>query len=139
MKKTLHTYFKKRDIYSFVLLFGSFAKGAAHLNSDVDIGVWFKNDIDLIELGYDQAKLESLLQKPIQLVALNDIYKKDPLFAFEVLAAHQPILIEDEKKYLEFKRYSQLYYLDHVPLIEANRKHLKKRIEKGMIGERNHA
>jgi len=72
-------------------------------------------------------------------VALNDLYKKDPLFAFEVLASHVPVVVEDKKLYDDFKREAQLYYLDHLPLIEQNRKALRKRIESGRVGERNYA
>jgi hypothetical protein len=90
-------------------------------------------------LGYDTAELESLLGKKVDVVALNDIYKKDSLFAFNILENHTVMLLNDEKKYIDFKTSAQLYYLDRKELIEMNHKALKKRIETNTIGERNFA
>ena len=134
MINDLKDYFQKKP-YAFVLLFGSYAKGDAHTMSDVDIGVWCRGEVDFMEIGYDTAMLEGVLGKRVQVVALNDLYKKDPLFAFEILASHVPVVINDRKLYDDFKREAQLYYLDHLPLIEQNREALRKRIESGKVGE----
>ena len=138
MMKILRDYFEEKE-YEFVVLFGSYATGRAHAMSDVDIGVWCRGDVDLMQIGYDTAMLESIVEKRVQIVPLNDIYKTDPFFAFEILSAHKPVVVKNEKRYHDFKRYAQLYYLDHLPLIELNRKALKKRIDEGRAGDRNYA
>ncbi len=133
----LQNYFKGSN-FSFVLLFGSYANGSFKEGSDIDIGLYFDKDIDYLELGYHSAKLETILGKKIDLIPLNNIYKKDPLFAFEILNNHILLTYKDKNLYNKFKTYSNLYYLDSKQLIEQNRKSLLKRIEDGKIGERNY-
>ena len=83
----LQNYFKGNN-FSFVLLFGSYANGSFKEGSDIDIGLYFDEDIDYLELGYHSAKLETILNKKVDLIPLNNIYKKDPLFTFEILNNH---------------------------------------------------
>ena len=75
----------------------------------------------------------------IDMIALNDIYKQNPLFGFEILKNHKPIIINNQEKYIEFKTKCQLYYLDAKPLIEQNRASLKQRIANNKFGERDFA
>ncbi len=132
----LKDYFKAGD-YSFVLLFGSYSDGTQKSTSDVDIGLFYDKDIDYKDLGFHTAILETKIGKKIDIIVLNDIYKKDPLFAFEILDNHTPLLINNEDSYITFKTSSQLYFLDHTPLIETNEKALLNRIKNDKIGERN--
>ena len=122
--------------YPFVLLFGSFADGSQHAMSDVDLGVAL-GEKDLMDFGYDLAQLEGLLGRRIDGAILDEVYKKDPLFSYEVYRRHLPI-VYDPAAYEAFKRNALLYYLDHLPLIEQNRKSLERRIEQGRVGERNY-
>ena len=134
--KTLKEFFKEKN-FSFVLLFGSYSDGSNGEHSDVDIGLFFEGDVDYMEVGYLSAKLEEKLGKKIDMIVLNDIYKKDPLFAFKILERHTPILVNDEESYISFKTSSQLYYLDHKSLIQMNEKAFLNRIKNDKIGERN--
>jgi len=134
--ESLKDFFKDQK-YAFVLLFGSYSDASQGDFSDVDIGLFFEKEIDYMDVGYQTAMLESKLGKKIDMVVLNDIYKKDPLFAFEILDNHTAISVNDEKSYISFKTSCQLYYLDHKPLIEMNQKALLERIQNGKIGERN--
>ena len=133
----LQNYFKDSK-FTFVLLFGSYADDSFKTGSDIDIGVYFNEDIDYLELGYHSVKLESLLNRKIDLIPLNNIYKKNPCFAFEILNNHELLAYKDKNVYYEFKTYSNLYYLDTKPLIEQNEKSLLKRIEDDRIGERDY-
>ena len=138
--EALQEYFATRnDAYAFVVLFGSAAKEAMHSMSDVDIGVWLRKQADMLQIGYDTAKLEGVCERRVHIVALNDVYKTDPLFAMEVLKAHRVLALFDETAYVDFKRNAQLYYLDHLPLITMQRRTFKKRIDEGKVGERNYA
>jgi len=123
--------------YPFVLLFGSYSDATFNEMSDVDIGIFYANDVDYKDLGYTIAMLETEIDKKVDMIALNDIYKKDPLFAFKILQNHTPLLMNDEKAYIAFKTASQLYYLDHKPLIAMNERMFAQRIENNQIGERN--
>jgi predicted nucleotidyltransferase len=125
--------------YEFVLLFGSYSNDTNNALSDIDIGVYFQDSVDYLELGYHIAKLETIFNLKIDMIALNDIYKQNPLFGFEILKNHKPIIINNQEKYIEFKTKSQLYYLDAKPLIEQNRASLKQRIANNTFGERDFA
>lgn len=139
MIEQLKNYFAASTHYSFVLLFGSNANESAHKLSDIDIGLFFKDEVDYIQLGFDSAKLESLLGKKVDVVVLNECYKKDSLFAFEVLKSHKKLFLGDEKEYIDFKREVQLFYLDDQPLHILNQIGLKKRLSSDRFGERNYA
>ncbi|MCH9740294.1 MAG: nucleotidyltransferase domain-containing protein [Epsilonproteobacteria bacterium] len=135
---TLQEYFSDKP-FTFVLLFGSYANGTESARSDIDIGLFFNKEIDYMELGYHSAKLSSLLDKKIDITALNDLYKKDPLIAFEILENHQCLACHNQEKYIHFKTATQLAYLDNKPIIELNRATLLKRIEQNeTIGKRNY-
>ena len=125
--------------YAFVLLFGSCADGSENPMSDVDIGLFFDGDINVREAGYDAAKLGEKLNRRVDVTILNQIDKKDPLFAFGILDRHRPIVINNENKYIHFKTAVQLSYLDHKSLIDSNRDTLQRRIDEGKVGERNYA
>lgn len=131
-------YFAEKP-YAFVLLFGSCADGSENPMSDVDIGLFFDGDIDLMEAGYDAAKLGEKLNRRVDMTILNHIEKKDPLFAFSILDRHILIAVKDESRYINFKTTVQLSYLDHKSLIESNRDTLQRRIDEGKVGERNYA
>ncbi len=133
----LNDYFKHINRYDFVLLFGSYSDGSESITSDVDIGLFYKDEIDYKDLGYQTAMLESKIGKKIDMIVLNDIYKKDPLFAFEILKRHIPVLMHDTDSYISFKTSSQLYFLDHKSLIKREEKVLLQRIQNNKIGERN--
>ena len=142
MKEKIETIVKevfKDTPCDFVLLFGSHARGDAHAMSDIDIGVCTPEPLDLKSLGYLAATLETRLRRPVDLTDLYGLYRKNPLLAFEILSHHIPLCLRDEERYIHFKTMAQLSYLDHKPLIEANRRQLRRRIEEGKIGERNYA
>jgi len=140
IEKSLSDYFEERkDRYAFVLLFGSAARGESHTLSDLDLGVYLHTPEDLAALGYDIAQLEGLVPRPVDVTPLNDLYRKDPLFAMEILKDHIPLMVNDQRAYLRFRHLTQLYYLDHLPLFELNRRQLQRRIDEGRIGERNYA
>ena len=46
--------------YEFVLLFGSYSNDTNNALSDIDIGVYFQDSVDYLELGYHIAKLETI-------------------------------------------------------------------------------
>lgn len=139
MIERLQDYFSKSNAYAFAVLFGSVNASNAHENSDVDIGVYFKDDTDYMQTGFDQAQLEALSGKKVDVVVLNALADRDPLLAFEILANHRLLFCASEADYLAFKTRAQLSYLDHAPLILGNKNALEKRIMSGKSGERNYA
>lgn len=62
----------------FAYLFGSYAKGEADINSDIDIALYLKKDDFNTKLSIHH-KLQKLLKKDIDLVILNRIKNFDLL------------------------------------------------------------
>lgn len=67
-KKELEDYCRKNQIKLFGL-FGSFARGEANKNSDIDILVDFYKIKSLMEIGGIQYDLEESLGRPVDLVS----------------------------------------------------------------------
>ncbi len=78
--RRLSEYFKGRKDVSFAYLFGSFSKGTYHNESDIDIGVYFKPKINMLEYEsveeYENenilwSDLERITKKQTDMVVLN--------------------------------------------------------------------
>lgn len=123
----------------FALVFGSQANGQANQLSDVDIGVFTKDDISLLGLGRIVSTLEKIGVKEVDLVVLNDLYKRKPNFAFQVISSAKLLFTKDEDLFVDFKKNVFLYYMDAKPLIDMVKAGMNKRIETGAFGERNYA
>jgi predicted nucleotidyltransferase len=121
----------------FALVFGSRASGKANQFSDVDIGIFTKNDISLLGLGRIVSALEKIGKKEVDLVVLNDLYKRKPNFAFHIISSAKLLFTKDEDLFVNFKKNVFLYYLDAKPLIDMVKAGVNKRIEAGAFGERN--
>ncbi len=137
MIEKLKKYFSDKD-YDFVLLFGSFSNHSDTPLSDVDIAL-YKKDLPLKRLGYDNAMLESLLNKKVDTLSLYNLPNIDPLLAFNILDNHTIINIKNEDSYITFKTQAQLSYLEHKPLIDLNIQDLKERINNESFAKRNYA
>jgi len=120
----------------FALLFGSVAEEQATPLSDIDIGIFTKTEWSLMELGQLSFELQELLPLPPDLVVLNDLFRKSPLFAYRVVSQAVPIIIRDEESFIDFKKRSILYYLDHKPLFDMLQSAMDRRISEGTFGMR---
>ena len=123
----------------FALVFGSQANGQANRLSDVDIGIFTKDDIPLLRMGQIVSALEKIVGQEVDLVVLNDIYKRKPNFAFQVISSAKLLFTRDEDLFVNFKKNVFLHYLDAKPLIDMVKAGMNKRIETGAFGERNYA
>jgi len=131
MRKELNTkiiseYFEKQKDVSAVYLFGSFVKGSATENSDVDFGILFEYCSPLLhhferklEIAND---LEDLLKRKIDVVDLDSV---DSYFIHQLMLNKEVILdrdvrrrvmfeVEKRRDYFDRKRFYDLYYLQAV-------------------------
>ena len=131
LKQLLQTY----DFIDFALLFGSYAKGTQRTLSDIDIGIYTHRPIDLLEQGELISTLEEAFQKKIDLVLLNDLYKKSAKLAFNIVDNHQVIFCKNQEAYIDFKTYTYKYYFDQKPMYEMFDKALLERMENGTYGK----
>jgi predicted nucleotidyltransferase len=104
----------------FAYLFGSQAKGTAGSLSDIDIAVYFDDEVDTTE--YFDLKLEVLGE-------ITDLYKTDevdlvvlneapPLLAHRILKDGLLIFSDNEKVRLAFEVKAVLKYLDWKPYVD---------------------
>lgn len=121
----------------FALVFGSAVSGNFNKLSDLDIGVYTFNEPSLLEIGRMVTGLEKIVKKNVDLVILNDLYKKKPNFANEVMKTARLLFTRDEGLFVNYKTKVLLYYLDVKPLLDMNRAALERRIKSGRFGDRN--
>ena len=135
LKKEILDIYKSID---FIIVFGSYAKEHYSELSDIDIAIHFSKMPDILELGYIIAKLEAKLCKKIDIIILNELYKKNAKFCRQIITEGIVLYVSDNNKFIEFKKNSLLYYLDLKDLYEKNIKKFLERIERNKIGEQNY-
>ena len=117
------------------LLFGSYANETAHAMSDVDIAIETTRELSLLEIGTIISDIESLLDKKVDLIILNDLYKKSPLLAYNIYLNHRVLCITDEEKYRNFKENSLHYYLDFKQALDEQNVAFSRRIADGNLAK----
>lgn len=118
-----------------VLIFGSYATNKQNSMSDIDIAMQTNRDIDIFELGEIISNLESTLALKIDLVILNNLYKKSPLLAYNIYQSHKSVYINDTQAYNNFKENALHYYMDFKPIIEEQNKAFLERVKNGTIAK----
>lgn len=135
MKTKIENILNKYEQIKFALLFGSYANNTQKYLSDIDIGIYTKDDIDLFLQGEIISDLESELDKKIDLVILNDLFKKNSKLSFNIINNHSLIFCKEKDKYTSFKENSMKYYFDMKFMYDQFDEALKKRIEDGTYGK----
>jgi uncharacterized protein YutE (UPF0331/DUF86 family)/predicted nucleotidyltransferase len=104
----LADYFKKRDDVAFAYLFGSVVKGTTHLDSDVDIGVYFTPKTPALEYESKSeypseseiwSDIEKITKHETDLVVLN---RAAATIAFAVLHEGQLLCLNDSRLWTGF-------------------------------------
>ncbi len=93
MKEQLQKYMQTDDNILFAYLFGSYADGTAHAQSDVDVAIYFQNHTLDDKLSAIHA-LQKRVQKDIDLVTLNEVKN---IFLLESVL-NKGILLKDHKE-----------------------------------------
>lgn len=127
------------DYMISAILFGSFAEGRENDMSDIDIGVLVSKELSLIEVGFLAAGMEMVFKRRVDLVILNDLYKKNPLLAYEIITKGNLMFCRDQEKLVELKTNTILSFLDMLPLRDAVTRKFQERLQNGRFGDRNYA
>ncbi|MBD3203401.1 DUF86 domain-containing protein [Candidatus Woesearchaeota archaeon] len=107
IKKKMKNYFSEIPEISMAFIFGSFAKGTARPDSDIDIAVYFKPKGKKIEYESEnkyeikhkiQEKLEEITKKDVDLLVLNNAY---PTLIYDVFKNGKKIIIKDRLLYMK--------------------------------------
>jgi predicted nucleotidyltransferase len=97
-------------------LFGSVARGEAHSDSDVDVGILFATEppatLDSPQFAIE-AELERLLGRPVQVVALN---RASADLVHRVLRDGHLVLDRDRSARIRFEVRSRNQYFDMAPI-----------------------
>jgi len=83
----------------------------------------------------DISKLESATNKKIDLVILNNLYKKSPLLAYNIYLQHKIIFLKDEKSFKSFKENALHYYMDFEHILDEQNRAFLQRIADGNLAK----
>lgn len=135
-EEEIKNYLEKNDNIIFAIFFGSYVQNNSVYYNDIDIGIYTKKSFSLLELGEIIAHLEIMTEKKIDIVELNNLYRKSPLLAYNIISNCKIIFVRDTNVFHQFKKLTFLFYFDTERLIEEGRKSLLKRIENNEFGKR---
>jgi predicted nucleotidyltransferase len=123
----------------FALLFGSQCGGNIRFDSDIDIALYFEDIPDLLTLGGIIAELESVMNKKIDLIVLNDLHSKNPLLAYNIIGKYDILINRDAEAFEAFKVRSYMSYFDFEPVMVAQNKKLAEELNNGNFGKAKRA
>ena len=103
---------EERSEVVFAYLFGSKMNNKVRYGSDLDIGIYFNNNPDLLTIGELVVKLEDETKQKIDLVKLNHLDKINPSLAYSVLDTGVLICNKNDKTIHEFKSSVIINFLD---------------------------
>ncbi|MHB8279504.1 MAG: type VII toxin-antitoxin system MntA family adenylyltransferase antitoxin [Candidatus Humimicrobiaceae bacterium] len=117
--KEINRYFADKKNISTIYLFGSFAKNFNRKDSDIDIAVLFKKNLDKLErfnLVLEFAlELENILGKKIDII---DIENADPFFIHQVMLGKIIIIDKDTERRVSFEVDKRRTFFDMQPFYE---------------------
>jgi predicted nucleotidyltransferase len=131
----LQHYFAESENIVFAILFGSQAAGKATPMSDVDIAVFTKEPITLLERGGLITRLEMIVQTPVDCIVLNDLAYAAPMLAFDVIANGSMLICKDFDAFVAYKVKVIHAHADFAPTHERLMTELFHRIENGTFGK----
>jgi len=133
--RQIRIFFQTIDFIDFAIFFGSFANKQTNFFSDIDIAIHTNKELELLEIGELVVNLEDILHKKVDLVLLNELYKKNPLLAYNITTNHEIIMLNDKNLYIDFKTNSFLWYFDFEPTLKMFNENFLKRVENGNFGK----
>ncbi len=115
-------------------LYGSFATGNVHKESDVDIAVVLEPNTD--KADYQIAgEIHSEVGGGLPEIDVREInLNSDPTFLANVLSPAKPIYVKDERERISFETKAYQSYYDSVQLNEINYYYIKKRVKEDKYG-----
>jgi uncharacterized protein len=121
----------------FAYLFGSRANNTIGFESDLDIALYFDREPELIEIGQLVAELENISGCTVDLVALNNLYEKNPRLAYSIINEGRLLYCVDEIALIAFKKNTLLNYFDFKPVIILFERKIGERINSKKFAQLN--
>lgn len=111
----------------FIILFGSFAKGTTHAESDVDLAFFSDKQLSSYERFLIAGELALIVEKEVDLV---DIKQIDTVFTLQIFEQGVPIYIKNEN---EFTRQKMRAYSMYATLNEQRMAIINSIKERGSV------
>lgn len=112
---------------SFIILFGSFARGTTHDESDIDLAYFSDKQLSSYERFILAGELATLAGREVDLV---DIQQIDTVFTMQIFEHGVPIYIQDKN---EFTRQKMRAYSMYATLSEQRAGIVKEIKERGSV------
>lgn len=112
---------------SFIMLFGSFAKGTVHAESDLDLAYFSHEEFSPYHRFTLAGELASIINREVDLV---DIKQIDTVFTMQIFEQGIPIYIQDEN---EFHRQKMRAYSMYATLSEQRAALIEAVQERGSV------
>lgn len=125
IRETVEDVLSGREEIVAVYLFGSFAKGTEHSQSDVDIGLILDKELDFSEESKLEAELSNKLGRKADLRILNN---QDNRFVYNVLRKGELLFTQKQDKKHTFEQKVLRKYLDMKPFHEEYDRFVKQRL-----------
>ena len=120
MKNHLVDKIKQKLDPAFILLFGSFAKGTTHTESDIDLAYFSDKQLSSYERFILASELAEFVSREVDLVDIKDI---DTVFTMQIFEQGIPIYIQDENEFIRQKIRAYRMYAtlceQRAPIIDA--------------------
>ncbi|MHB1337099.1 MAG: type VII toxin-antitoxin system MntA family adenylyltransferase antitoxin [Candidatus Humimicrobiaceae bacterium] len=128
--KEIIRYFADKKNISTIYLFGSFAKNFNRKDSDIDIAVLFKKNLDKLErfnlvLEF-VLELENILGEKIDII---DIENADPFFIHQVMLGKIIVIDKDTERRVSFEVDKRRTFFDMQPFYELYYSQSVKRLK----------
>lgn len=131
----LHSLFSSRSDILFIVVFGSRARKEEHINSDLDVGIFYTRSPDLLTLGGDIADIEEELGIKTDVLVLNGIASSNPELAYNIASDAVSVFEKEKNMITEFKTRAYTAYFDFLPVIEKSKQDLTQRVQYNMVAE----
>lgn len=127
IRRKLADYFSEKSDVDTVLLFGSFAKGTANAQSDIDIAIHSNKELGYEELSQIQTDLSLLCRREIDLA---DLSLAEGLFLYQIMTSGVKIKI-DPNVFVRYLTKALCFKEDFMPVIERFQKEKIRRFLNG--------
>lgn len=137
-QNTLNPIFQKHDI-SIAFIFGSYAKGQARNDSDIDIGVVFEKKYSPAVFFQKEIALSANISEILHIDTVDLINLKtvvSPVLKHNVVFEGKLLFAKDEKKLFQLQKEVLQEFEDTKHLRQVQYEYLKKHIKEGTFGNK---
>lgn len=127
IRRKLADYFSVKSDVDTVLLFGSFAKGTANAQSDIDIAIHSNKELGYEELSQIQTDLSLLCRREIDLA---DLSNAEGIFLYQIMTTGVKIKVEPDV-FVKHLIKALCFKEDFMPVIEHFQKEKIRRFLNG--------